>query len=76
MRLSPSRCRTQDWAGWGLGHAHYYGRSVAGVGDLNGDGRMEIAINGAYYEGSWTAIHDYINDDLGPWEVLAVGCGS
>ena len=49
---------------------------VAAIADLNGDGRMEIAINGAYYEGYWTAIHDYINDDLGPWEVLSVGCGS
>jgi hypothetical protein len=35
---------TQDWAGWGLGHAHYYGRSVAGVGDLNGDGFGDVVI--------------------------------
>jgi hypothetical protein len=35
-----------DWAGWGLGHAHYYGRSVAGVGDLNGDGYGDVAIGG------------------------------
>jgi hypothetical protein len=49
---------------------------IAAVADLNGDGRMEIAVNGRYYEGSWTTIYDYINDDLGPWEVLAVGCGS
>lgn len=49
---------------------------IAAVADLNGDGRMEIAVNGRYYEGSWTTIYDYINDDLGPWEVLSVGCGS
>ncbi|MBT5581459.1 MAG: hypothetical protein HOJ56_14230 [Acidimicrobiaceae bacterium] len=49
---------------------------IAAVADLNGDGRMEIAVNGRYYEGSWTTIYEYINDDLGTWEVLSVGCGS
>ena len=48
---------------------------IAAVADLNGDGRMEIATNDFYYEGGGSVIRDYINDDLGPWEVLNVGCG-
>lgn len=48
---------------------------VAAVADLNGDGRMEIAVNDWYYEGGGTTIFDYVDDDLGPWPVLEVGCG-
>ena len=48
---------------------------VTAVADLNGDGRMEIAVNDRYYEGSGTIIYDYVNDDLGPLPVLNVGCG-
>lgn len=48
---------------------------VAAVADLNGDGRMEIATNDFYYEGGGSVVYDYVNDDLGPWEVLNVGCG-
>ena len=48
---------------------------VAAVADLNGDGRMEIAVNDRYYEGSGTIVYDYVNDDLGPVPVLNVGCG-
>ena len=49
---------------------------IAAVADLNGDGRMEIATNDFYYEGAGSIVYDYINDDLGPWEVLNVGCGA
>ncbi len=49
---------------------------IAAVADLNGDGRMEIVVNSQYYEGAGTTVYDYINDDLGPWEVLSVGCGA
>lgn len=49
---------------------------IGAVADLNGDGRMEVVVNGAYYEGAWTTIYDYINDDLGAWPVLEVGCGA
>ena len=45
------------------------------MADLNGDGRMELAVDSRYYEGAGTIIYDYIDDDLGPWEVLSVGCG-
>ena len=45
------------------------------VADFNGDGKMEIAYTSQYYEGSSTHLVEYVNDDLGPVEVLAVGCG-
>lgn len=45
------------------------------VADFNGDGKMEIAYTNQYYEGSSTHLVEYVNDDLGPVEVLAVGCG-
>ncbi len=48
---------------------------IAAVADLNGDGRMEIVTNDSYFEGGGSRIIEYLNDDLGPWEVLHVGCG-
>ncbi|MFQ5558174.1 MAG: hypothetical protein ACE5GB_11800 [Acidimicrobiales bacterium] len=48
----------------------------AAVADLNGDGRMEIAYTDQYYEGSSTIVVEYVDDDLGPVEVLSVGCGA
>ena len=45
------------------------------VADFNGDGKMEIAYTSQYYEGSSTHLVEYVNDDLGPVEVLSVGCG-
>ena len=50
--------------------------SIAAIADLNGDGKMEIAIDAAYYEGSGSAAYEYINDDLGPEPVLRGGCGA
>ncbi|HEX9855808.1 MAG TPA: hypothetical protein VGC47_10865 [Acidimicrobiia bacterium] len=44
-------------------------------GDLNGDGIMEFAVDDQYYEGSSTTIWQYVDDDLGPVPVMAVGCG-
>ena len=49
---------------------------VAAVADLNGDGKMEIVINGTVWEGAFLQAWEYINDDLGPVEVLSCGCGS
>ena len=49
---------------------------VAAVADLNGDGSMEIVINGTVWEGAFLQAWEYINDDLGPVEVLSCGCGS
>jgi hypothetical protein len=45
------------------------------VADFNDDGKMEIAFTSQYYEGSSTHLVEYVNDDLGTVEVLAVGCG-
>jgi hypothetical protein len=49
---------------------------VTAIADLNGDDQMEIAIDGYYYEGSGTAVWEYIDDDLGPVAVLSAGCGA
>jgi hypothetical protein len=49
---------------------------IGGVGDLSGDGKMEIVVSGAYYEGAWVAIWEYVDDDLGPTLQLSLGCGA
>jgi hypothetical protein len=49
---------------------------VAAVADLNGDGKMEIVVNGTVWEGAFLQAWEYLNDDLGPVEVLSCGCGS
>ena len=49
---------------------------VAAVADLNGDGKMEVVVNGTVWEGAFLQAWEYINDDLGPVEVLSCGCGS
>ncbi len=49
---------------------------VAAVADLNNDGKMEIVLNGTVWEGAFLQAWEYINDDLGPVEVLSCGCGS
>lgn len=50
--------------------------SIGGVADLNGDERMEIITNSAFFEGFNVAAWEYVNDDLGPVKVLETGCGS
>jgi hypothetical protein len=49
---------------------------VSAVTDLNGDGRMEIVLNGTVWEGAFLQAWEYVNDDLGPVEALVCGCGS
>jgi hypothetical protein len=49
---------------------------ISAVSDLNGDGQMEIVVNGKVWEGAFLQAWEYINDDLGPVEVLSCGCGS
>lgn len=49
---------------------------VTAIADLNGDGKMEIAMDSFYYEGSSTTIFEYVNNDLGPVAVLRTGCGA
>jgi hypothetical protein len=48
---------------------------LSALADLNGDGRMEIVLNGGWYEGSWTAVHELRPDGTVP-EVLNVQCGA
>lgn len=48
---------------------------IAGFADLNGDGKMEILTQEEYYEGSSVIAWEYVNNDIGPVEVLATGCG-
>jgi len=49
---------------------------VSAVADLNGDGKMEIVLNGTVWEGAFLQAWEYVDDDLGPVEVLSCGCGS
>ena len=50
---------------------------VPAVADLDGDGQMEIVTQGFYYEGSWTEMWEYVNNDEGETvAVLSVGCGA
>ncbi|HSL25631.1 MAG TPA: VCBS repeat-containing protein [Acidimicrobiia bacterium] len=50
--------------------------TIPAVVDLNGDGKMEIVVDGHYYEGAGTAAYEYVDDDLGPQVVLSGGCGA
>jgi hypothetical protein len=52
--------------------SHY----VVAVIDLNGDDQLELVIDGRYYEGSFTSVYEYIDDDLGLIEVLTGACGA
>jgi hypothetical protein len=49
--------------------------SVGAVADLNGDGRMEIVLTNAYYEGIGVEVWEYVDDDLGLVPQISAGCG-
>ncbi len=49
---------------------------VSAVADLNGDGKMEIILSSETWEGATVEAWEYVNDDLGPVEILGCGCGS
>jgi hypothetical protein len=49
--------------------------TLGGAADLNGDGKMEIITNSAFFEGFNVTVWEYPNDDLGPLLVLQTGCG-
>ncbi len=46
---------------------------VSGVADLNGDGRMEVVVDAAYYEGVFISVYDVLGAE--PKIVLGTGCG-
>lgn len=48
---------------------------VAAIADLNGDGRMEIVLNGNVWEGAFLQAFEWVDNDLGLLEVLSCGCG-
>jgi hypothetical protein len=50
--------------------------SIGAVADLSGDGKMEIVISSAYYEGLGVEVWEYVDDDLGLTPQISVGCGS
>lgn len=48
--------------------------TLAGVYDLNGDGKMEVVMRGRYYEGDWMSVYEV--QGASAKEVLASGCGA
>lgn len=52
------------------------GYDIGAIADLNNDGKMEIVLNEAGFEGLGVYIIEYVNNDLGPVPVLSVGCGA
>ncbi len=48
--------------------------TIAGVWDLNGDGKLEIVTRGRYYEGDWTTIYEMRGNKA--VKVLEEGCGA
>jgi hypothetical protein len=52
------------------------GFSIGSVADLNGDSQMEIVSNSAYFEGIGVELWEYVDDDIGLFKYLEVGCGS
>jgi hypothetical protein len=50
--------------------------TVAAVADMNGDSRMEIILDSAYYEGVGVEVWEYVSDDIGPVAQLSAGCGA
>ncbi len=50
--------------------------SIGAVADLNGDGKMEIVLDSAFFEGFVVEVIEYVDDGLGAVTQLQVGCGS
>ncbi|MEO5952949.1 MAG: hypothetical protein ABIQ44_10845, partial [Chloroflexia bacterium] len=46
---------------------------VRGIVDINGDGKMEVLMYGAYYEGHWTSVFEITGTQFK--EVMSCGCG-
>jgi len=50
-----------------------YDYNILGILDLNGDGILEIILNGNYYEGEWCEVFEFM--DNSPYNVLTNGVG-
>ncbi|MDQ3799514.1 MAG: hypothetical protein M3384_08695, partial [Acidobacteriota bacterium] len=48
---------------------------ISSIADLNGDGKLEIIIYGAYYEGNWIEAYEMKGDKPAGIEILNVSCG-
>jgi hypothetical protein len=46
------------------------------VPDLNDDGKMEIVLSSAYYEGLGVEVFEWIDDDQGLVSQITQGCGA
>ena len=53
-----------------------YSFSIGAVADLNDDGKMEIVVSSAYYEGLAVEVLEYVNDDDGAVVQISQGCGA
>lgn len=50
--------------------------TIGTVADLSGDGKMEIVVDSAYYEGLGVEVWEYVDDDLGFVPRVNVACGA
>lgn len=48
---------------------------ITSIADLNGDGKMEIVVYGAYYEGNWVEVYELSGDKLTNVKALNAACG-
>jgi hypothetical protein len=48
---------------------------ISAIADLNGDGKMEVIIHSAYYEGSYSSAYEIKGNKLTEIKALAAGCG-
>jgi hypothetical protein len=48
---------------------------ISAIADLNGDGKMEVIIYGAYYEGHWIEAYEMKGNKLADIKALNAGCG-
>lgn len=48
---------------------------VSSVADLNGDGKMEVIVYGAYYEGNWVDVYELKGNIMREVKALNAGCG-
>jgi len=50
--------------------------AIGAVADLSGDGKMEVVVSTAYYEGLSVEVWEYFNDDFGMIPAVTAGCGA
>lgn len=53
-----------------------YSYSIGAVADVSGDGKMEIVLSAAYYEGLGVEVWEYVDDTAGAVLQISQGCGA